>query len=275
MKEIKYILEKLSDLSDSGTGNTVLDIDLMLDYSRKLYDILLSERKKIIPDASLQTTNIIPVDEQSTTPKSVLGTDTEASELKSTDSTEETTIPTSTNYNVAQEPIVSEQKPSLLISENVELEREEQLYAHESNISFEPPHPPEEQPFHPEEGIEEDKPEENNVPIQSIPVPLNEEEPLSDYAQIFNYASKPQGSPTSSDIRKMIGINDKYLFLNELFNSQKRAYEDTLDKLNSMTEYKEAVTWIKNEIAPFYKWYEDDETVLDFYDTLAKHFSAR
>lgn len=313
MKEINSIFEKLSDLCEAAPSPSVLEIDLMLDYTRKIYDELLSERKKIVAGSnnekssgSSQVTSRQIVaepasDSLSTTTAGLDGASGNLAEKETkpepNDFYEEHTaakqpegLPSEHSYT-EYPPNASEHQEetgtdSGLQNQDVlagfepkedpysEQKLEEKLYFNESNISFEPPHPAEEEPFFPEEGIEEEQPEENAVPLQSIPVPLTGEDVLSDYAQIFNYASKPK-DPTLGDIRKLISINDKYLFLNELFNSQKKAYEETLDKLNTLHEYKEAVTWIKNEIAPPYKWYEDDETVLDFYDVLARHFSAR
>ena len=77
------------------------------------------------------------------------------------------------------------------------------------------------------------------------------------------------------DIRSSIGINDKYLFLNELFNNHKSNYEETLDKLNSFHNYDEAVDWIKIKVAAQNRWDMDDATVASFYALLAKHFSVK
>lgn len=311
MKEISAILEKINDLSHAAMGSSVLELDLLLDYTRQLYDKLLSERKRMIVARDEDTPTIATAkapgqvkqeDGGSTTAEAT----TSQPVVADANLIDETQIPETSedpydigNAMAEQEEELTEAlaegedtEPGVVPEQNIEVvtasgvpqtskgmdiseqKLEQDLYLHQSNISFEPPHPAEEEPYFPEEGIEEDKPETNTTPVEDIPIPFAEEEPLTDYAQIFNYAAKTKEEGLG-DIRKMIGINDKYLFLNELFNSQKKAYEDALDKLNTLGEYKEAVEWVKRGIAAQYKWSEDDETVLDFYDVLAKHFSAR
>lgn len=46
------------------------------------------------------------------------------------------------------------------------------------------------------------------------------------------------------DIRNMIGLNDRYLYSNELF-SDKKTYESVLDQLNTFTTKEEAISYIK------------------------------
>lgn len=46
------------------------------------------------------------------------------------------------------------------------------------------------------------------------------------------------------DIRNMIGLNDRYLYSNELF-SDKKTYESVLDQLNTFTTKEEAISYLK------------------------------
>ena len=94
-------------------------------------------------------------------------------------------------------------------------------------------------------------------------------EPLQS-SQLFHAAKA-----ANKDIRSSIGINDKYLFLNELFNNHKSNYEETLDKLNHFSNIDQAKDWILTKVAPVQKWDKDDATVQGFYAILAKHFSDR
>jgi hypothetical protein len=120
-----------------------------------------------------------------------------------------------------------------------------------------------------------------NQPVEEIPAPKPIEIPLPDmappkkieplqFSQLFQAAKA-----ANKDIRSSIGINDKYLFLNELFNNHKSNYEETLDKLNHFSNIDQAKDWILTKVAPVQKWDKDDATVQSFYAMLAKHFSDR
>ncbi len=81
--------------------------------------------------------------------------------------------------------------------------------------------------------------------------------------------------PVKHDIRKVIGINDKYTFISELFGNDKEAYEKTLDEISGMASLDEALEWTKENML-----FTDDadgqnETAQLFYDTLNRFFSER
>lgn len=76
-----------------------------------------------------------------------------------------------------------------------------------------------------------------------------------------------------NDIRSVIGINDKYLFLNELFSNHKSDYETALDEINNMKNIEEAMAWVKAKSATKSVWDEDGDTVQNFVAVLKKHFS--
>lgn len=107
------------------------------------------------------------------------------------------------------------------------------------------------------------------VEVYELPVPVIEEAPKPQQ-DLFSAAD----SGSKKDIRAGIGINDKYLFLNELFNNHKSEYEEALDRLNRFNGYEEAYNWVIANTAVYNKWEEDDETVQNFYAVLKKHFSA-
>lgn len=115
-----------------------------------------------------------------------------------------------------------------------------------------------------------EEPVENpTVEVYELPVPDIEEAPKPQQ-DLFSAAN----SGSKKDIRAGIGINDKYLFLNELFNNHKSEYEEALDRLNRFNGYEEAYNWVIANTAVYNKWEEDDETVQNFYAVLKKHFSA-
>src|SRR5690606_16590923 len=81
-------------------------------------------------------------------------------------------------------------------------------------------------------------------------------------------------SHSNRDIRKVIGINDKFLFLNELFNNHKTEYENTLDEINRLSNLDAALQWVQQKSATKTVWDEESSTVQNFIAVLKKHFSA-
>lgn len=47
------------------------------------------------------------------------------------------------------------------------------------------------------------------------------------------------------DIRTAIGINDKFLMINHLFNGELSAYNDAIEKLNGFTQFHDALQYIE------------------------------
>lgn len=115
-----------------------------------------------------------------------------------------------------------------------------------------------------------DDPEENRLSTSSDAPKSPAPTPLPDFKKIFEKANT-SGQEERSDIRKLIGINDKYLFLNELFNNHKSEYEETLDRLNKMDSATSARQFLEEEIAPKYKWHAEDGTVESFYWLVERH----
>jgi hypothetical protein len=71
------------------------------------------------------------------------------------------------------------------------------------------------------------------------------------------------------DLRKAIGINDQYLFINELFRGDQTMYERSIKTINSFNIYGEAEFWIKRELKLKLAWPEDNE-VVNLFDQLVK-----
>lgn len=76
------------------------------------------------------------------------------------------------------------------------------------------------------------------------------------------------------DLRKGIGVNDRFLFINELFRGDEVMYERSIKTINGFTIYAEAEYWIKRELKLKLAWNEDNPVVRQFDQLVRRRFSA-
>jgi hypothetical protein len=75
------------------------------------------------------------------------------------------------------------------------------------------------------------------------------------------------------DLRKAIGINDRFLFVNDLFRGDETMYERSIKTINSFTIYPEAEYWMNRELKVKLGWDDNKETVKQFYLLVKRRFS--
>jgi len=75
------------------------------------------------------------------------------------------------------------------------------------------------------------------------------------------------------DLRKAIGINDKFLFLNELFNGDEAMYERSIKTINNFHVLQEAEYWMNRELKLRLGWNDTRDTVQHFYQLVRRRFS--
>ncbi|MFN8243950.1 MAG: hypothetical protein U0X40_07850 [Ferruginibacter sp.] len=75
------------------------------------------------------------------------------------------------------------------------------------------------------------------------------------------------------DLRKAIGVNDRFLFINELFRGDESAYERSIKTINSFSIYPEAEYWIQRELKVKNGWKDTDEVVRQFYQLVRRRFA--
>jgi hypothetical protein len=75
------------------------------------------------------------------------------------------------------------------------------------------------------------------------------------------------------DLRKGIGINDKFLFVNELFRGDEAMYERSIKTINSFHILPEAEYWINRELKVKLGWNDNKDTVQHFYHLVRRRFS--
>ena len=78
--------------------------------------------------------------------------------------------------------------------------------------------------------------------------------------------------PYIEDIWDGIGLNDRLLFLKELFGGDEIDFSDTLDALNEMTQLVEATEYIRGR---YPHWDEESDEVYRFYMTVRRRFNKQ
>ena len=75
------------------------------------------------------------------------------------------------------------------------------------------------------------------------------------------------------DLKKAIGVNDRFLFINELFRGDEAMYERSIKTINSFLIWPEAEYWIRRELKTKLGWTDDNETVKQFDQLVKRRFS--
>jgi hypothetical protein len=77
--------------------------------------------------------------------------------------------------------------------------------------------------------------------------------------------------PKISDITDGITLNDKLLYIKELFNGDEQQYRLSLQKINEMTSLEEVMDYTKNA---FPDWDENSSSVYRFYMNIRRKFNG-
>lgn len=80
-------------------------------------------------------------------------------------------------------------------------------------------------------------------------------------------------SNTIKDLKKAIGINDRFVFINELFRGDEAMYERSIKTINNFSIYPEAQYWIERELKIKLGWDNDRLAVQEFYSLVKRRFS--
>jgi hypothetical protein len=75
------------------------------------------------------------------------------------------------------------------------------------------------------------------------------------------------------DLKKAIGVNERFLYLNELFRGDEMMYDKSIKTINSFANFTEAELWIRRELTLRLGWDENYTTVQQFYSLIKRRFS--
>ncbi len=75
------------------------------------------------------------------------------------------------------------------------------------------------------------------------------------------------------DLRKAIGVNDRFLYINELFRGDEAMYERSIKTINSFSIWPEAEYWIRRELKTKLGWKDSEAAVIQFDQLVKRRFA--
>lgn len=75
------------------------------------------------------------------------------------------------------------------------------------------------------------------------------------------------------DLKKAIGINDRFLYINDLFRGDEAMYERSIKTINGFSIWPEAEYWIRRELKTKLGWTDENGTVKQFDQLVKRRFS--
>lgn len=75
------------------------------------------------------------------------------------------------------------------------------------------------------------------------------------------------------DLKKAIGVNDRFLFINELFRGDEPMYERSIKTINNFSILPEAQYWIQRELKVKIGWKDSDDVVKQFDQLVKRRFT--
>lgn len=104
------------------------------------------------------------------------------------------------------------------------------------------------------EPVAEEKKEESLPPFEAKEKPL-EEDPRPEPRSVIEHLASKQAIK--------IGLNDKFAFIQDLFDGNAVAFKEVVDKINSFESIEEAKSFFTNEVSPNYDWDEELEPTVE------------
>lgn len=74
-------------------------------------------------------------------------------------------------------------------------------------------------------------------------------------------------------IREHIGVNQRYMFIRELFGNDPQEYQQAISELDKRESYVEAFNFLRHEFAQKYRWKMDSEEVVELLEIVSKRYN--
>nr|WP_121269173.1 hypothetical protein [Pedobacter schmidteae] len=90
-----------------------------------------------------------------------------------------------------------------------------------------------------------------------------------------NSLNEESNKTTISDLKQAINLNEKLLYIKDLFNGYNLAYAEAIELVNKMPDFKAADTFLQHNYAVKNNWASKQSTVDKFYELLNQRFPAK
>ncbi len=90
--------------------------------------------------------------------------------------------------------------------------------------------------------------------------------------EVLELATALKDTPVK-ELKKAIGVNDRYIFINELFRGDEVMYERSIKTINNFRILPEAEYWMERELKIKLGWDDTRETTRHFYQLVRRRFS--
>lgn len=199
------------------------------------------------------------------------------------------------DYAGLEEPVDAEDHADLSVVENSPVPVEESVVFHNPIV------PEEEEAFSPmeedlthvgdnyltDDSLSEEVEEPFEMPLSPVPVTVPEtvveqDRPLTLNEIIANQRKDQEPSRNFSgmhqnvratDLKTSISLNDKLLFIKELFNGYSLAYSEAIEILNRFEDLGSADAFLQSNYSLKNRWSDRPEAVEKFYSILSKKFN--
>lgn len=114
---------------------------------------------------------------------------------------------------------------------------------------------------------------EKELPIEKeeeIKMAIDEERPEIIQPKIEPDAEETRESKNAQPM--LVGINDKFRFINELFKQNNSEYNIAIEQLNALKNWHDGEIYL-NSLKTLYEWKENNEVVKLFFSVAKKRFS--
>ena len=75
------------------------------------------------------------------------------------------------------------------------------------------------------------------------------------------------------DIRSVLTINQKYMFINELFKGESWEFDRAMNRIGTCNDYDAAINMLLEDFADKYHWDTDNEQVAELFDLVSKKYN--
>ena len=177
--------------------------------------------------------------------------------------------------NESNEPILAEEEKTIEVLQVDEKEIEEELEQIKRNAESKNKISLNAKPFLLFDPVEDVPTLAHQTPEKNVPKEINETAGTSSGSlnerlrEIKTELAEKLTDAPIKDLRKAVGVNDRFLFINELFRGDEAMYERSIKTINNFSILAEAEYWIRRELKIKIGW-TDDDPIVKQYDQLVR-----